>query len=142
MQLLNLEKSLVYFTTSLRSNDKVMEKLMRTKALRMYEEDRDLLDDVMIENKQAIEMADIYSNISSSTMDAFASIISNNLNIVMKFLAGITIILSVPTMITGFFGMNLPIPFADNPWMTLGVFLLCVGACAFLYRWMTKRNMM
>lgn len=115
IRLLNLEKSLVYFTTSLRSNELVMEKLLRSKTIKMYEEDQDLLEDVIIENKQAIEMADIYSNILSGMMDAFASIISNNLNIVMKFLAAITIVLALPTMVASFFGMNVPVPFQESP---------------------------
>ena len=84
IELLELEKSLVYFTTSLRSNEVVLEKLLRTEKVRKYPEDSDLLEDVIIENKQAIEMANIYSGILSGMMDAFASVISNNLNMVMK----------------------------------------------------------
>ncbi len=109
--LLNLEKSLVYFTTSLRSNEIVMEKMLKFKFLKMYPEDSDIMEDVIIENKQAIEMAHIYSNILSGMMDAFASVISNNLNIVLKFLTSITIVLSIPTMVASFFGMNVPLPF-------------------------------
>ena len=93
IELLELEKSLVYFTTSLRSNEVVLEKLLRTERVKKYPEDEDLLEDVIIENKQAIEMANIYSGILSGMMDAFASVISNNLNIVMKFLATVTICL-------------------------------------------------
>ncbi|WP_067047215.1 magnesium transporter CorA family protein [Methanofollis ethanolicus] len=115
IQLLNLEKSLVYFSTSLKSNEVVLEKILRSKPMRMFPEDEDLLEDVIIENKQAIEMANIYSNILSGTMDAFASIISNNLNIVMKFLASVTIVLAVPTMIASFFGMNVGIPLQESP---------------------------
>jgi magnesium transporter len=106
LELLELEKSLVYFTTSLRANEVVLEKLLRNKNIKQYPEDTELLEDVIIENKQAIEMANIYSGILTSTTEAFASIISNNLNIVMKFLATVTIVLSVPTMISSFFGMN------------------------------------
>ncbi|EJG06102.1 Mg2 transporter protein CorA family protein [Methanofollis liminatans DSM 4140] len=113
--LLNLEKSLVYFSTSLKSNEVVLEKILRFKPVRMFPEDEELLEDVIIENKQAIEMANIYSNILSSTMDAFASVISNNLNIVMKFLASVTIVLAVPTMIASFFGMNVGIPLSESP---------------------------
>ena len=104
--LLNLQKSLVYFTTSLRANDKVMEKLFRTRTIRMYEEDRDLLDDVIIENKQAVEMADIYTTILKNSMDALAAIANNNLSKVMNFLAMITLMVAVPTFITSF-GMPL-----------------------------------
>ncbi|AET66558.1 Mg2+/Co2+ transporter [Desulfosporosinus orientis DSM 765] len=126
--LLNLQKSLVYFTTSLKSNERVMEKLLRTKVLKLYEEDEDLLEDVIIENKQAVEMAETYSNISSSMMDAFASIISNNLNMVMKFLASITIILALPTMLASFFGMNVKVPFQTSDYG----FAIVVGMSAVL----------
>lgn len=107
IQLQGLEKSLVYFSTSLKSNEMVLEKLMRGRYLKLYEEDQDLLDDVMIEVKQAIEMTSIYSNILSGTMDTFASIISNNLNIIMKRMTTITIILTMPTIVFSFYGMNL-----------------------------------
>lgn len=134
--LLNLQKSLVYFTTSLKSNERVMEKLLRTKVLKLYEEDEDLLEDVIIENKQAVEMAETYSNISSSMMDAFASIISNNLNMVMKFLASITIILALPTMLASFFGMNVKIPLqaSDHGFaIVIGMsVILCLGGVVFL----------
>ncbi|MDD2211484.1 MAG: magnesium transporter CorA family protein [Clostridia bacterium] len=126
--LLNLEKSLVYFSTSLRSNEVVLEKLLRGRFIKMYEEDEDLLEDVIIENKQAIEMADIYGNILSGTMDAFASLISNNLNIVMKFLAVVTIILALPTMVASFFGMNYTLPFQYSPYG----FAIAVGISSLL----------
>ena len=119
IELLELEKSLVYFTTSLRSNEVVLEKLLRTEKIKKYPEDTDLLEDVIVENKQAIEMANIYSGILSGTMDAFASVISNNLNIVMKFLATVTIVMSIPTMVASFYGMNVNsrgMPFANNPY--------------------------
>ncbi len=119
IELLKLEKSLVYFTTALRSNESVMEKLFRNDMIKKYPEDSELLDDVIVENKQAIEMANIYSGILSGTMDAFASVISNNLNIVMKVLAIITIVLSIPTMIFSAYGMNVNIsgmPFAQSPY--------------------------
>lgn len=117
--LLKLEKSLVYFTTALRSNEVVMEKLFRNERFKKYPEDAELLEDVIIENKQAIEMAGIYSGIIASMTDAFASVISNNLNIVMKILAIITIVLSIPTMIFSAYGMNVAsagMPFADSPY--------------------------
>jgi magnesium transporter len=113
IQLLELEKSLVYFSTSLKANEVTLEKILRGRIIKLYDEDQDLLEDVLIEVKQAIEMSNIYSNILSGTMDAFASIISNNLNIVMKVLASITILMSVPTIISSFYGMNvdwLPFP--------------------------------
>lgn len=117
IELLELEKSLVYFTTSLRSNEVVLEKLLKSERIKKYPEDTDLLEDVIIENKQAIEMANIYSGILSGTMDAFASVISNNLNIVMKTLATITIVMSIPTMVASFYGMNVNpdgMPFAGS----------------------------
>ena len=119
IELLELEKSLVYFTTSLRSNEVVLEKLLRTEKIKKYPEDTDLLEDVIVENKQAIEMANIYSGILSGTMDAFASVISNNLNIVMKFLATVTIVMSIPTMVASFYGMTVNsrgMPFATHPY--------------------------
>ncbi len=111
--LLKLEKSLVYFSTSLKSNESVLEKMLKFEAIKRFEEDQELLDDVIIENKQAIEMTNIYSRILASTMDAYASVISNNLNMVMKSLTIVTIALSVPTMISGFFGMNV-VNFLEN----------------------------
>ncbi len=127
IELLELEKSLVYFTTSLRSNEVVLEKLMKSEGIKKYPEDTELLEDVIIENKQAIEMANIYSGILSGMMDAFASVISNNLNIVMKFLATVTIVLSIPTMIASFYGMNFEnIPLGSNPF---GFYIVTFGAC-------------
>lgn len=142
IELLELEKSLVYFTTSLRSNEVVLEKLLRTERVRKYPEDEDLLEDVIIENKQAIEMANIYSGILSGTMDAFASVISNNLNIVMKFLATVTIVLSIPTMIASFFGMNFDnIPLGHAPYgfaVTIILTLVVSGVVALFFQ---KKNL-
>lgn len=115
IQLLSLEKSLVYFSTSLKANEATFEKMLKLELLKRYPEDQDVLEEVIIENKQAIEMANIYSNILTGTMDAFASVISNNLNIVMKFLTSVTIVLSIPNIIFSSFGMNVGgIPFAGN----------------------------
>lgn len=128
IQLLELEKSLLYFTTSLKSNEIVLEKLLKTDAIKKYPEDTDLLEDVIIENKQAIEMAGIYTGILSDTRDAFASVSSNNLNNVMRFLAVVTIVMSIPTMIFSAYGMNLNqngMPFADSPWG----FAIIIGLC-------------
>lgn len=130
IQLLSLEKSLVYFSTSLKANEITLEKMMKLEMILKYPEDQDVLEDVIIENKQAIEMANIYSNILSGTMDAFASVISNNLNVVMKFLASITIVMSIPNIISGLFGMNVNgLPFSNNPygfWIVL--FLVALSA--------------
>ncbi|MGI6084528.1 MAG: magnesium transporter CorA family protein [Acetivibrionales bacterium] len=120
-KLLDLSKSLVYFNTSLKSNETVLERLLTGKFIKLYEEDADLLDDTIIENKQAIEMANIYSSILSGTMDAFASIISNNQNEVMKFLAAMTIVMAIPNMIYSFFGQNFALPLQGSPFMWLYV---------------------
>ena len=130
IELLELEKSLVYFTTSLRSNEVVLEKLLKVESIKKYPEDTELLEDVIIENKQAIEMANIYSGILSGMMDAFASVIPNNLNIVMKVLAIITIVMSIPTIVFSAYGMNVNssgMPFADNPWGFLIIILFSVA---------------
>jgi magnesium transporter len=113
--LLTLQKSLVYFTTSLRSNEAVLTKLLRTKSMKMYEEDEDLLEDVIVENRQASEMAKIYTDILTGMMDAFTSVISNNLNRVLKLLTSLTIILSIPTIVASFYGMNVKVPFQNYP---------------------------
>ncbi|MBU2603817.1 MAG: magnesium transporter CorA family protein [Actinobacteria bacterium] len=125
--LLTLAKALVYFSTSLRSNDAVLQKLMRTPAIKKYEEDEELLEDVIVETRQAIEMAEVYSSILSGMMDAFASIISNNLNMVMKFLASITIILSFPLMVASLYGMNVPLPFQEDPNALIFVLLISLA---------------
>ena len=106
IQLLGLEKSLVYFSTSLRANETTLKKLSRGRTLTLYEEDEDLLQDTLIEFNQAIEMSGIYSNILSGTMDAVASIINNNLNAVMKVLTSVTILMTIPTMVFSYYGMN------------------------------------
>lgn len=106
IQMLGLEKSLVYFSTSLKADEITLNKIMRGKTIRLYEDDQDLLEDVMIEIHQAIEMCNIYSNILSGTMDAFASVISNNVNNVMKILTVITIVMAIPNMIFSYYGMN------------------------------------
>lgn len=142
LKMLSLEKSLVYITTSLKSNEVVMEKTLRGKMIKLYDEDEDILEDAIIENKQAIEMAKIYSDILSGTMDAYASIISNNLNIVMKVLTTITIILSVPTIIGSFWGMNVEVPFAQNVfgfYIVVGISILLSFIIFVLFK---KRNML
>lgn len=116
IQLLGLENSLVYFSTSLTANMRVYSRVKKLKPVENIEEYQDLYDDVIIENTQAIEMCNIYRDILSGTMDAFASVISNNVNIVMKLLTIITLILSVPTLIASFWGMNVEVPFEGEPW--------------------------
>lgn len=116
LQMMKLEKSLVYFNTSLKGNALVLERLMRQDVLKRYPEDTDLLEDVIIENKQAIEMCSIYRDIMSNTTEAFASVISNNLNITMKVLTSLTALLSIPTIIASLWGMNVPVPFENQSW--------------------------
>lgn len=131
-KMLRMEKCLVYFMTSLKSNDILLAKLRNSKFIKSYDDiDEDLLEDVIIENRQAIEMANIYSDIQSGMMDAFASVISNNLNLVMKQLALITITLMIPTFIASLYGMNVPNNFQNNPYGFLWVILISLCASAF-----------
>lgn len=142
LKLLSLKKSLVYFTTSLKSNEIVMEKTLRGNLIKLYEEDEDILDDAIIENKQAIEMSKIYSDILTGTLDAYASIISNNLNGVMQFLTAITIILAIPTMISSYWGMNVQVPLQNNPYgfIMIVMFSILVGIIATL--WLKRKGML
>lgn len=116
IQLLGIENSLVYFSTSLSANLNVYNKLERFPSISGNEDYKDLFDDVVIETRQAMEMCNIYRDILSGTMDAYASVISNNLNVVMKLLAVITLVISVPTLIASLWGMNVPVPFASLSW--------------------------
>ncbi|WP_075877817.1 magnesium transporter CorA family protein [Merdibacter massiliensis] len=134
IQMLGLEKSLVYFSTSLKSDEIVLNKIMRGKLIKLYEEDQDLLDDVLIEIHQAIEMCNIYSNILSGTMDAFASVISNNLNIVMKVLTVITIVMAIPNIVFGFYGMNVNgLPLAQTWLAPMIVALIAMGIATWIF---------
>ena len=142
LKLLNLEKSLVYFTTSLKSNEVVMEKTLRGKIIKLYDEDEHILEDAIIENKQAIEMSKIYSDILNGTMDAYASIISNNLNGVMKFLTSITIILSIPTMVASFWGMNVEVPMQNNKLGFLIIMIFSVLSAIIAMIWLKKKDML
>lgn len=139
IQLLELEKSLVYFSTSLKANELVLNKMVRATTIKKYPDDEVLLEDVVIENRQALEMANIYGDILSRIMDAFSAIISNNQNNVMQFLTVVTLIFSIPTIISGFFGMNvLDIPFANTPngfWVILFITtIICLVVTAFMSR--------
>jgi len=115
LNLMRIQKSLTYFVTALRTNEMMMMKLERTNFLSLKEEERDLLQDLIVDTSQALEMSNIYTNILTSTLDAYASVISNNLNNVMKRLTSITIILSLPALVAGIYGMNVKIPYADTP---------------------------
>ena len=140
LQMMKLEKSLVYFSTSLKGNEMVMERMLRMDMLRKYPDDSDLLEDVIIENKQAMEMCAIYRDIMSGNMDAYASIISNSLNIVMKILTSVTVIMAIPTLVASLWGMNVGVPFQQNPfgfWLVMGIALI-VSAAAFVILWKKK----
>jgi len=154
IKLLSLEKSLVYFTTSLRANGIVMDKLLKfhlakdpeplevdARLIKMYEEDEDLLEDVITENKQALEMSEIYAQILSSTMDAYASVISNNLNMIMKFLTSVTIVLMIPTMLASFYGMNVDLPFQGSAGAFAGIVVVSIVLSLVIVLIFRKRNM-
>jgi len=140
--LLSIEKSLVYITTSLKSNEIVLEKILKGNVISFYEEDAELLEDAIVENKQCIEMANLYREILSSTTDSFATIISNNLNTMMKFLAGITIVFSIPTMVASFMGMNVPMgSFGEFPYAFL-ILVAISGLLSLFVAWILKRKNM
>lgn len=147
-KLIEIQKSLVYFTTALKDNHLVLLKILRmvnqstfAKILKFTADDIDLLEDVIVENKQAIEMVDMHRSILEGMMDGFASIINNNLNLVMKFLAAITIILSIPTMLASFWGMNVPVPGAGNPMGFLIVIAFSALATIFVIIYFRKKGM-
>ena len=115
LYLMRIQKSLVYFVTALRSNELLLMKIERTNFLGLNEDEKEFLHDLIVDTSQALEMANVYTNILSGTMDAFASIISNNLNLVMKRLTSITIVLTFPVLVASIYGMNVEIPFAHSP---------------------------
>lgn len=133
IQMLGLEKSLVYFSTSLKTDEVTLNKISRGKLLKLYEDDQEILEDVLIEIHQAIEMCNIYSNILSGTMDAFASVISNNLNIVMKVLTVITIVMAIPNIIFSFYGMNVTGLPGPTWWFPLVVAGVCCTIASLIF---------
>ena len=142
LQLMRIQKSFVYFLTALRSNELLMMKLSRTNILKLNEEERDLLEDLIVETSQALEMANTYTNILNSTLDAFASIISNNQNDVLKRLTTLTIILSVPVLIASIYGMNVPIPYKDSHmafWLPVILSIIILGFVIWNYAKRIKR---
>ena len=142
LKLLSLEKGLVYFTTAIKSNELVMEKTLRGKIIKLYEDDEEILEDAITENRQAIEMAQIYTNILNGTMDAYESIISNNLNGVMKFLTSITIILAVPTMISSLWGMNVGLPFQNNQYGFIIILAISILMTLIVTWWLNRKDML
>ncbi len=136
LQLMRIQKSLVYFVTALRSNELLMIKMARTDFLGLNEEEKDFLDDLIIETSQALETAHTYTNILSSSLDAFASIISNNQNEVLKRLTTLTIFLSIPVLIASIYGMNVPLPFQHSPyafWIPVMICFFILGFALFNY---------
>jgi len=143
LQLLQLEKSLVYFSTSLKANELVLTKILRTPSIKRYQDDDDLLEDVIVENRQALEMATIYGDILSRIMDAFSAIISNNQNSVMQFLTSVTLIFSIPTLVSGFFGMNVGgIPYANDANGFWIVMLITTLICLVITIFMSKNKLL
>ena len=141
IQLLGLSKSLVYFSSSLKGNEVTMEKVLRGRVLKLYEDDRDILEDALIEVRQAIEMANIYSNIMAGTMDAYASVVSNNLNIIMKVLTILTIIMTIPNIVFGFFGMNIGEGRIPGDWVWWMPLAITVVGCFFAWWMLKKKNL-
>ena len=141
IQLLGLSKSLVYFSSSLKGNEVTMEKVLRGRVLKLYEDDRDILEDALIEVRQAIEMANIYSNIMAGTMDAYASVVSNNLNIIMKVLTILTIIMTIPNIVFGFFGMNIGEGQIPGDWVWWMPLAITVVGCFFAWWMLKKKNL-
>ena len=133
IQILGLEKSLVYFSTSLKSTEVTLEKILRGRIIKLYDADEELLEDVIIEVKQAIEMCSIYSNVLSNTMDAFASIINNNMNIVMKTLTALTMVMALPNIVFGLYGINvndLPLPYF---WFVVSTAIVLMLVCTLIF---------
>lgn len=148
-QLMEIQKSLVYFTTSLKDNQLVLQKLLRLvntqplqKVLKFTEDDIDMLEDVIIENKQAAEMVEMHRTILENMIDCMASIINNNLNLIMKFLASITIMMSIPTMFGSFWGMNVPMPFGEHSYGFLIVILMSIVATCVVAIFFNRKGMM
>ena len=135
-----MESNLVYFATSLRANGLILDKLTRYTKIKQYPEDKELLEDVIIENKQAIEMTGIYRDIINGTRELSSTIINNRLNNVMKYLAAVTIVMSIPTIISGIYGMNLNpngMPLSNTPFGFLiicGVTILLSGIAILILR--------
>ena len=139
--LLNIQKSLLYFITSLKYNNTVLEKINKEYVIDIYKDDFEILEDTIIDIKQCIEMCNIYREILDSTIDTYGTIISNNLNVAMRFLAGITIVLSIPTMISSFYGMNVFLPIASNHYAYLIILILSIVISVLIAIWLKKKKM-
>jgi magnesium transporter len=140
LELMKIQKSMVYFVTALRSNEILLLKMARTNFLGLTDEEKEFLDDLAVDMSQALEMANIYTNILSSTLDAFASIINNNMNNVLKRLTSITIILSLPALVTGIYGMNVPIPYSGSHYAFYIPIVLSVGISLIISWYFMKKK--
>ncbi|MFN3568202.1 MAG: magnesium transporter CorA family protein [Caldimicrobium sp.] len=146
LRILSIEKTLTYFNTSLQGNDMVLSKIASGRYLRLTEDEAELLEDLQIENKQAIEMTKVFTTILANTMDAYASIINNNVNVIMKFLAGLAIILSIPNMIYSMYGMNIPLPIQEleplkgSPYAFYIINLIIFIICGFIFIILRKKR--
>ena len=141
ISLLNIEKSLVYFITSLKYNNTVLEKISKEYVIDIYKEDFEFLEDTIIDNKQCIEMCNIYRENLTSTVDTYSTIISNNLNVAMRFLTGITIVFSIPTMLASFYGMNVPLPLANKDYSFLLIVAISIIISIIITIWLKKKKM-
>ena len=144
IDMMELGKSLLYFTTSLKATDAVLDKLTKTPTIKRYPEDEELLEDVIVENHQALEMSEIYSGILNGMMDAYASIISNNMNVVQKFIAVATVVLSIPNIVFGAYGMNLALegmPLAKSKYAFLLIIIISVILSYITYLYFQKKKM-
>ena len=142
MQLMRLEQSLVFFATSLKSNEIVLERLLRSDMIRKFPDDEELLEDVIVENKQAMETCTIYRDIVSTTMEGFSSVISNNANDIMKILTSLTLVLSIPTLIASLWGMNVAVPFQSSPWGFWILIALSLAASVISIIALSRRKML
>lgn len=141
-RIMQFEKSMIYFNASVKGNQVVLEKLNRGKSIKLYEEDEDILEDTIIENRQAIEMIQTYSEILNGIIDIFGTMVSNNLNIVMKVLTSITVIISIPTMVSSFLGMNVEFPFNTSVVGFYEVIAISILATIGVTYWLKRKNML
>lgn len=143
LQLMRIQKSLVYFVTALRANELLMAKIARTNFLSLHEDEKEILEDLIVDNSQALEMSNIYTNILSSTLDAFASIIANNQNEVLKRLTTLTLVLTVPVLIASIYGMNTPIPYKDSPytfWIPVAISIIILMVVSWNFSRRFRKN--
>ncbi len=142
LKILKFEKSMIYFNASIKGNQVVLEKLRRGSSIKLYEEDEEILEDTIIENKQAIEMIQTYSEILNGIVDIFGTMVSNNLNIVMKILTSLTVIISLPTMVASFLGMNIDFPFPTGVGSFHIVMLVSIIITIIAAVWLKRKDML